>query len=361
MSVDAALRPPRDWPAQDLEGVERCPVCDSEDRRLLYEGLHDRLFGAPGRWTVYSCLACGSAYLDPRPTRESIGRAYERYFTHEATGRENLHGLGWWRRVRRAVANGYLNRRFGTDYRPSSRLGGWLLQFVPGPRHSLDALGRHLPRPAPGMSLLDVGCGNGDFLDIARRAGWRVMGVEPDPVAVEVARSRGLDVRLGTIEALAGMTRAFDVITLSHVIEHVHDPLSLLMRCRMLLRPNGWIWIDTPNLDSFGHRRYGAAWRGLEPPRHLVLFTIGSLTQALRQAGFGRVEWAPWRPVASGTYAVSEAIRSHETYSDGKAVPLSPKIHGVCADVGASFRQRWREFLTLTACGTLSGDESESR
>lgn len=336
------------WPDDELEWVRHCPVCGSAKRRILYDGLRDRLFGAPGLWALWSCLSCGAAYLDPRPTRSSIGRAYARYYTHQVEeSREDLGDLGLWRRLRRASTNGYLNRRFGTDYRPASRLAGFLVQFVPWKRHQLDALGRHLPRPRPGQSLLDVGCGNGAFLDLARRAGWQVMGVEPDPTAAAIARARGLDVRLGQIEFLDGMAEGFDVVTLSHVIEHVHDPIALLERCRVLLRPGGWLWIDTPNLKSFGHRRYGPAWMHLDPPRHLVLFTPNSLALALERAGYGSLQLAPWRPVASSTYPVSETIAASGAYEPAKPTSAIVSIRALWADIWSWRQGAAREFVTV--------------
>lgn len=80
----------------------------------------------------------------------------------------------------------------------------------------------------------------------------------------------------------------FDVITLNHVIEHVSDPIELLRSCYRLLKLGGQLWLQTPNIDSLGSRRYGRHWRGLEPPRHLVLFDPVSLRSALHQAGFQR-------------------------------------------------------------------------
>lgn len=346
MSVDARTPVDQEWPDEDLESVSVCPVCTSPRRRTLYEGLCDSLFDTPGRWTLHGCLSCRSAYLDPRPTRHSMARAYERYPTHDHTeSREHTAG----RSFRRAFANGYLNQRFGTDYQLASRLGGSLTQFVPWKRHQLDAIGRHLPRGGAGRRLLDVGCGNGDFLDLAQRAGWQVMGVEPDPTAAQVARSRGLDVRVGSIDSLGSLANVFDAITLGHVIEHVHDPVSLLARCRMLLRPNGWVWIDTPNLRSFGHRRYGRSWRGLEPPRHLVLFTMSSLTQALTRGGFEGVELAPWRPVATWLYPASEVAGSSRDDPEGTSLILRARIRGLLGDLRAWRQEEGREFLTVTA------------
>ena len=298
-----------DWPADGLERVAQCPVCGSRERHPLYSRLTDRIFRcAPGHWDLYQCEGCRSAYLDPRPTPATIGIAYSTYFTHKITSKDDLDGLFWARRVRRTLANGYRNHRFGTNHQPSSWLGVLAAQLLPSQRGSVEAEFRHIPKAKPGSKLLDVGCGNGEFLTLARSAGWDVVGLDFDPSAVKVARSRGLDVRQGSVEVLDPAKESFDGVTLSHVIEHVHDPLAVLHQCHALLKPGGWIWIETPNIESLGHQRYRSDWRGLEPPRHLVLFSRDALVQALEQAGFHAIADQPYRPLCSAIFAASEAI-----------------------------------------------------
>src|SRR5262249_46527812 len=100
-------------------------------------------------------------------------------------------------------------------------------------------------------------------------------------------------------------TGEFDAIILNHVIEHVPDPITLLTDCRRVLKPGHPLVATTPNLDSAGHRRFGANWRGIEPPRHLHLFSVTSLRAAAGQAGFTCVEvWT------TGARAVSIALGS---------------------------------------------------
>lgn len=79
---------------------------------------------------------------------------------------------------------------------------------------------------------------------------------------------------------------SFDVVASSHVIEHVPDPISLLRECLRILKPGGHLVAITPNAGSWSHRIYGADWRGLEPPRHLHIFTLSSLAGVCVRAGF---------------------------------------------------------------------------
>jgi 2-polyprenyl-3-methyl-5-hydroxy-6-metoxy-1,4-benzoquinol methylase len=165
-------------------------------------------------------------------------------------------------------------------------MGRLVLPLLAPLRQQLDYFYRHLPE-TPG-SLLDVGCGNGVFMLRARAASWRVQGLEPDPNAAASARKAGLDVTEGTLDTFHP-TAHFDVITASHVIEHVHDPREFVRRILALLRPGGLVWLATPNARGLGHRWYGRAWRGLEPPRHMTVLTPKALQSLLRDAGFAQI------------------------------------------------------------------------
>jgi len=319
-------------------------VCGKSSRTLLHEGLRDRIFFcAPGEWRLYRCTSCGSGYLDPRPTAETIGMAYSRYFTH----RHEARAMSAFRRLRLALANGYCNARFGIKRRPYIRGGAWLAHLFPRRRASIDAYARNLDRAQPGEVLLDVGCGDGLFLAFAAEMGWKVEGVEPDPQAAEAARKQGLTIHQGSIECLRDRGEVFDVITLSHVIEHVHDPHDLMAACFRLLKPGGRIWLETPNLEAAGHLRYGRDWRGLEPPRHLVLFTWASLHSLLSKAGFLAATPLPAHPMASFTFPASDAIRRDKDPNALASIPVRVRWQAWRADLRPALTKR--EFITIVA------------
>jgi SAM-dependent methyltransferase len=277
------------WPDGGLEAVGACPVCGSPERRVLYAGLTDRLFGAPGEWTLWRCGACPTAYLDPRPTAETVGLAYADYFWHRPP--EDREGppanrVEW---ARRALRNGYLHRALGYEAEPSSRALGALASVLPGAPAALRRWVRHLPA---GGRLLDVGCASGEFMLQMRSLGWEVHGMDIDDASLEQARAAGLSVAAGTLDAPAGAAAqgGFDAITLAHVIEHLPDPVGALRHARDLLRPGGLLWVATPNLRSLAHRMFRRDWLSLDPPRHLVLFSSASLVRAFEEAGLERIE-----------------------------------------------------------------------
>jgi SAM-dependent methyltransferase len=333
-----------EWPPEELESVSSCPVCNCTDRGQLHAGLTDNVFfAAPGRWTLWQCSACGAAYLDPRPNEASIGRAYESYYTHQDS--ESPPGpASLVQRIRAALGNGYRNARYGTQLYPALGVGDVMARLVPWFRAPNDQHFRWLPRAPTSRNVLDVGCGSGAWLEIARGAGWTIFGVEPDPVSREIAETKGIKVWPSIDEARQELPPV-DYISLSHVIEHVHDPLALLQSCYDLLKPGAEIYIDTPNIDALGHRFYGKNWRGLETPRHLVLFDRNSLKRALEMTGFRSVSFKVAR-VFQGISRQSALIALGIDPYTRNAPPL--KISRVLR-LKAALTRRRTEFLTLTA------------
>lgn len=216
--------------------------------------------------------------MTPRPTPEDLGKVYAGYYTHgEGKAMPRLAGLSL-----------------------AGRLFGWL----PPVRDALRM--RLMGLTGPPGSLLDVGCGDGEFLARMRDLGWRVAGVEPDAEAARRARERfGLRVHA----SLADAPGTFDAVTHAHVVEHVHDPVALLRECRARLRPGGRLVAVTPNTRSLGHAVFRAAWLGLDPPRHLVLFTAAALARCARAAGFDAVRVRTTARWARSAWVNSGGIR----------------------------------------------------
>jgi len=343
---------PGEWPAGDTERAPACRICGSERRERWLDGLTDRIFrAAPGRWTLWRCGDCGAATLDPRPTPASIGRAYSRYYTHGGAEKNFLvPGDRPDLRFKRALHLSFYNRRYGHAHADALPLG-WL--FVAASRWRSARAGqfiRHLPGAATGARLLDVGCGDGGFLRVARAMGYQACGVEIDPAAAALARAQGFEVHEGLLEAAPVAPASLDQVTLSHVIEHLHEPVVALERLRGWLRPGGRIWLQTPNVAGRGAQRYGADWRGLEAPRHLVLFGERSLRLALEGAGFERIELLPPQLDAAFYIAQSESIRAgREPYAVDKTGRRAARREGRAWDRAALDDPAHAESLTMVA------------
>ena len=341
--------PAEKWPEQGVETLGACPVCGSARRVLIHYALRDLIFRcAPGAWDLWRCQRCRNAYLDPRPSATTIVLAYGNYYTHIApsvapppASRTAI--------ARRRLANGYRNWRFGARLAPSSAFGVPILLALPSMRTDIDLALRHLPKLAKGQigRVLDVGCGNGAFLEQARGAGWIADGCDFDPTVATNVRACGFDIREGGIETWADAEGQFDAITFSHVIEHVHDPLATLKQAWRLLRAGGTIFIDTPNVDSTGHRVFGRSWRGLEPPRHLILFNWAGIRRILAEVGFVAIKRVARPGVYGGLAAQSEAIR------DGRDPALASDQRSLAARLAQRLRDvttsERSEFVTLIA------------
>jgi SAM-dependent methyltransferase len=96
-------------------------------------------------------------------------------------------------------------------------------------------------------------------------------------------------VKVGRLEEMGCPDGSFDVVTMNHVIEHVFDPVATLREICRILRPGGTMVAVTPNADSLGLRTYGPNWRGLEPPRHIQVFSSQALEAAARKAGLDSI------------------------------------------------------------------------
>lgn len=157
------------------------------------------------------------------------------------------------------------------------------------------------PLRDPAPALFEIGCGTGVFLDEARRAGWRVSGLEVSEYAAGLAASRGLDVVRQAVEEWSPAAESFDCVALWDVLEHLRDPAGTLLKAARSLRPGGVLALSTGDLNSLCARLSGARWHLFTLPEHLFFFTSGSLRTLLSRAGF-RIVWTTretcWAPLS---------------------------------------------------------------
>lgn len=297
-----------------------CPACGSPGQ-TLYDAVTDLLFGAWGTWRLRACSddSCGTVWPDPSPSPAGLPAAYARYYTHDAGVTERAGPVA-------------------AAFRLLWRITGLAAERAALRRMTLDGV-------RPGR-LLDVGCGDGRRLADLESLGWSVEGQEVDAAAVDAARRAGRRVHLGALEALQLSAGAYDAITMNHVIEHVHEPVALLAECRRLLAPGGRVVALTPNAASTGHRRYGLDWRGLEPPRHLQVFTPRALAAVAERAGFSHVDV---RTSAANAYTFAVA-------SQGIAAARLGRPFGFAASRLGALRFQWSASRAFAADFT-TGEE----
>lgn len=272
-----------DWPECYLEQIKHCPICQSDKSELHISGVKDWAFASnSGNWIFYKCMDCESLYLNPRPTEASISRAYGKYYTHKAAQEtRGNNSVGFINKLR----NEYLFHGFGitSTHRLYLKSKCWLkfLDYFLYYKFPLELLA-HAPRG----TLLDVGCGSGEFLVMAKKMGYTVYGIEIDPQALSEAKARELDVKLGSYRDINNLKTKFDYIVCSHVLEHVYDPVDFLHTVVKVAKPTTKLILAWPNPNSIVLKWFGKYWRGLEAPRHICLPSAESVINIMTEIGW---------------------------------------------------------------------------
>jgi len=251
--------------------VPPCDACGGGNWRLHFTGLTDRIHGAPGSFTLWRCVECGTLRLWPVPADMSpfypdTYIAFDRAGTRHGPARAVGLRFAWRQAFRKTI---WVRRR--------SR---WVLR-----RHNVASeLLEYASSPT--LSLLDVGCGGGSFVAGARRLGVDGMGIEPSHAGCRVAAQRGVPVHHGTLEDAEVAPASFDVVRFSHVLEHLPSPKTSLSLAFDALRPGGLVVVESPNGGGVMATLLGRDWYPLDAPRHLWLFNRESLHMLLQDAGF---------------------------------------------------------------------------
>jgi len=292
-------------PSLDIhtETIDACSLCH-QPGELLYRDLTDVLFGVPQQWSLMQCQGCELTWLHNRPILTDIPKLYQSYHTHDDPDvkfTRGIHRLKW--RLRKSIlasTNQYSGSR-------TEKLLGALLARLPGLAEN--ALATTLWIPGPQGKLLDVGCGNGIFLKKMQQLGWSGYGVEFDPNSVKQAIALGFEVKQGALEEAKYEDNSFDLLTMNHVIEHLAHPAATLAECFRVLKPGGHLMMVTPNMNALGHEQFKQAWRGLEIPRHLHLFTQKPLGQMTEASGFTLKQSRSIARTAKNMYLASLSIQ----------------------------------------------------
>lgn len=255
--------------------------------RTIYAGLTDRWMHVEGAWDILRCDSCRVYWLSPCPSSEELNKCYpDSYYIREQIPVPTWGKTERVQRFRRAIIGTCCGYRMFLPLSTAKRLAARVAWHVPLVRRTATwnmgaRMLSSLAEGTPGR-LLDVGCGNGDFLAVMRMLGWSIAGIELDPGAAALAgRALGIHVHAGTLDNAPYEAGSFDAVVSNHVIEHVHDPMGFLERTLRLLRPEGRLVVVTPNGDSLGRRLFGSDWHGLDPPRHLRLLTPEWMERAL--------------------------------------------------------------------------------
>jgi SAM-dependent methyltransferase len=233
-----------------------CNACGSTDGERFWEG-RDRLHHTPGEFLSVRCRICGLVYMSPRPILEDMSNFYPDSYSQHQPKPQGARVKPFWNRVHHQMWKQSINQLYVL--------------------------------PSSGGTLLEIGCGSGSFLAEAQKAGWEVTGIEISRRATEHARAQNLNVYCGTPDTVE-LSGTFDLIRLSYVLEHVHDPLKTLQTVQSLLKPQGCAHVAIPNVGSIVARLFGTYWYDFDIPRHLYWYTPSSFRLLCEQADLNIVE-----------------------------------------------------------------------
>ena len=230
----------------NLEHIN-CPICERDETKLLFN--KDSL-------SVVACKQCRLRYVNPRVDRQTLEEGYvETYYPPDKMERIRTDSMEWLQMTERLVE---LEKRHQDKGR-----------------------------------LLDVGCGIGTFLHLAREQDWESYGVEPSKSGSDFAQEvYELDVRCGDLFDADFPSAHFDAITLYHVLEHISELNPFLSELRRILKPAddeqkaGTLVIEVPNGEGLQSRLQKADWPYVHPHDHLYYFSARSLPKLLRKHGF---------------------------------------------------------------------------
>ncbi|MGW8123412.1 class I SAM-dependent methyltransferase [Roseivirga echinicomitans] len=235
-----------------METLEQCPLCDN--RHFEHHSIVRDHFLSGEEFTLVECPSCHLIFTNPRPKQTEIGVYYKStdYISH-SNKIKNITSI-----VYKLVRTYTLRKKYQ------------LIQSLLGNR--------------PEIHHLDYGSGTGHFIDYTTKKGWISKGYEPDKNALQHNNKTTRKLILHTLDSI--QLNTYDVITLFHVLEHVHNLNKTIELLINQLKPNGVLLLALPNHKSFDAQHYNTHWAGYDVPRHLYHFNRKSVNSLAEQYGF---------------------------------------------------------------------------
>ena len=277
-----------------MEQLKNCPVCQSQTF-TAYLTVKDYTVSQE-EFKIVSCQKCGFKFTNPRPDGNEIGKYYkaESYISHTNTSKGLISKI--YQEVRKFTLKGKLN-----------------------------LINKLSPKKG---KLLDVGCGTGMFLNVARENGWEVNGIEPDAGARAIAEETN-QIKIKDEVLSSFVNETFEVISLWHVLEHIHKLNTTVDWLKERLSKDGSLIIAVPNHESKDAQIYQAQWAAYDVPRHLYHFSQKSVQELFAKHGFELKETLPMK---FDSFYVSMLSTKYQT---GKINYLKAFVDGLRSNLNA--------------------------
>jgi 2-polyprenyl-3-methyl-5-hydroxy-6-metoxy-1,4-benzoquinol methylase len=274
-----------------------CPICNKDQ---VATTLHCQDFSlTQATFDIIKCANCGFNYTHPIPSIEDIATYYNfpAYISHTDVNE------GWMNKLYHKVRKRTLQQK--TD---------WVQSLFTGHKGQ----------------ILEIGAGTGAFANSMTVKGWNVTALEPNEASRAIAL-QNYNINLLPIEALGNLqSQKFDVITLWHVLEHVHDLKHYLLEFNRLLKPNGRLIIAVPNYTSFDAKFYKKYWAAYDVPRHLYHFSPKSMRKL---CNLNQMQILQYKPMWFDSFYVS--LLSEKYMQSGKFGILRAFVIGCISNLYA--------------------------
>lgn len=240
-----------------------CNFCGSAERILITTGSeHEYLTTTGDKFNVVQCTKCRLIYLNPRPDISELDTVYP----------PDYYSYNQQKLKEQANPNSLLH---------TLRYRGFMAKI----RQGLSLCPQHDP-----ITVLDIGCGDGHTLNLYRQiknVNVETHGVDFNTAACEQAAQQGHKTYSGRFEDVDLPLEYFDLVTASHVIEHVADPKGFTEKIHSILRPGGIFWFETPNIGSLDAKLFRKEhWGAYHFPRHWYFFDADSIGNLSKMTGF---------------------------------------------------------------------------
>jgi len=290
-----------------------CPACDSS---LINPVLSARDYTVSGEsFSIWQCANCSIRFTQDVPNIDTMGKYYksENYISHTNTSK------------------GLINRLYQIIRKKTLKRKRKLVSKIAGKKQG---------------EILDVGSGTGAFVNEMKQNGWQVMGLEPDAGARKIAKEIFNCGLRDTPELFHLPENFFDVITLWHVLEHVHDLQNFLNQLKKILKSSGQIIIAVPNYTSLDASVYKEYWAAYDVPRHLYHFSPLAMEFLMKKTGMEIIEQQPmwfdsfYISLLSSKYKNARLRAFGEARPEGKTNWLASIIIGVRSNLKAMFDKK---------------------
>lgn len=257
--------------------MNTCKVCNSNKISTIYS-LEAKKYSPGSYFNLIRCMDCDLVFMDILYDVDFIKKYYPDNYKPHDSGRSNTS-------IFRNTIMTKLRKYAFANYQSYEKFPTINIKKIISCFYNKLAY-RSIPFYIGDRRILDIGCGTGGYIKILKALGWEVQGVEPnEKVASNIKRS-GFNVACGSFEQIDYPENYFDVITMWHVLEHLHDPNGVLLKIKRILKEDGIVLFGVPNYSSLDRQIFKGQWNGFEIPLHLNHFTPVSILNMAKSAGF---------------------------------------------------------------------------